>query len=177
MGLLRALPWDVSTDAVLDWLKNAPAFGAATVTAVETELHQSGVRAALVMLADSVLAGWVQERLDARIKHLMIDEFQDTNPLQWQALSSWLSGYGGAVGAPSVFLVGDPKQSIYRFRRAEPQVFRAAQAFVVRALGGDLLSCDHTRRNSLAVVGVVNAAMGQAREADGYEAPPAGATA
>ena len=126
-------------------------------------------RAALVMLGDPVLAGWVQERLDARIKHLMIDEFQDTNPLQWQALSSWLSGYGGAGMAPSVFLVGDPKQSIYRFRRAEPQVFRAAQAFVVEGLGGDLLSCDHTRRNALAVIGTVNATLGQARDADGYD--------
>ena len=126
-------------------------------------------RAALVMLGDPVLAGWVQERLDARIRHLMIDEFQDTNPLQWQALSSWLSGYAGAGAAPSVFLVGDPKQSIYRFRRAEPQVFRAAQAFVVQGLGGDLLSCDHTRRNALAVIAAVNAAMGQARELDGYD--------
>ena len=126
-------------------------------------------RAALVMLGDPVLAGWVQERLDARIKHLMIDEFQDTNPLQWQALSSWLSGYAGAGAAPSVFLVGDPKQSIYRFRRAEPQVFRAAQKFVVEGLGGDLLSCDHTRRNALGVIATVNATLGHAREADGYD--------
>ncbi len=126
-------------------------------------------RAALVMLGDTVLAGWVQERLDARIRHLMIDEFQDTNPLQWQALSSWLSGYGGAGAAPSVFLVGDPKQSIYRFRRAEPQVFRAAQVFVVEGLGGDLLSCDHTRRNAQAVIATVNAVMGKAREVDGYD--------
>ena len=126
-------------------------------------------RAALVMLGDPVLAGWVQERLDARIKHLMIDEFQDTNPLQWQALSSWLSGYGGAGAAPSVFLVGDPKQSIYRFRRAEPQVFRAAQAFVVEGLGGDLLSCDHTRRNALGVIGTVNTVMGRARAMDSYD--------
>ncbi|NMM07452.1 exodeoxyribonuclease V subunit beta [Polaromonas sp.] len=126
-------------------------------------------RAALVMLSDSVLSGWVQERLDARIKHLMIDEFQDTNPLQWQALSSWLTGYSGAGSAPSVFLVGDPKQSIYRFRRAEPQVFRAAQAFVVQGLGGDLLSCDHTRRNALAVIDTVNAALGAARDSDGYD--------
>ncbi|MEO7954042.1 MAG: UvrD-helicase domain-containing protein, partial [Polaromonas sp.] len=126
-------------------------------------------RAAQVMLSDTVLAGWVQERLDARIRHLMIDEFQDTNPLQWQALSSWLSGYGGAGAAPSVFLVGDPKQSIYRFRRAEPQVFRAAQAFVVEGLGGDLLSCDHTRRNAQAVIDTVNAVMGKARELDRYE--------
>ena len=126
-------------------------------------------RAGKEMLADPVLSGWVQERLDARIRHLMIDEFQDTNPLQWQALSSWLSGYGGAGTAPSVFLVGDPKQSIYRFRRAEPQVFIAAQKFVVEGLGGDLLSCDHTRRNAVAVIATVNAAMAQAAEADGYD--------
>jgi ATP-dependent helicase/nuclease subunit A len=127
-------------------------------------------RAAQVMLGDPVLSGWVQERLDARIRHLMIDEFQDTNPLQWQALSSWLSGYAGAGGtAPSVFIVGDPKQSIYRFRRAEPQVFIAAQAFVRETLKGELLACDHTRRSSQAVVGAVNAVMGQAAASDGYE--------
>lgn len=45
MGLLRALPWDVSTDAVLDWLKNAPAFAASTVVAAETEVRKFGVRA------------------------------------------------------------------------------------------------------------------------------------
>ena len=130
-------------------------------------------RAGKEMLADPVLSGWVQERLDARIRHLMIDEFQDTNPLQWQALSSWLQSYGGAGRAPSVFLVGDPKQSIYRFRRAEPQVFIAAQQFVVEGLGGDLLSCDHTRRNAVAVIATVNAAMAQAQAkafgADGYD--------
>lgn len=126
-------------------------------------------RAALVMLSDPVLSGWVQERLDARIRHLMIDEFQDTNPLQWQALSAWLSGYAGAGQAPSVFIVGDPKQSIYRFRRAEPQVFRAAQRFVVEGLGGDLLSCDHTRRNATNIVQVVNEVMSAAQMEGAYE--------
>jgi ATP-dependent helicase/nuclease subunit A len=130
-------------------------------------------RAAQTMLSDEVLSGWLQERLDARIRHLMIDEFQDTNPLQWQALSSWLSGYGGAgAGAanpPSVFIVGDPKQSIYRFRRAEPQVFIAAQAFMRDALGGDVLACDHTRRSSQWVVETVNTVMGSAAVNDGYE--------
>ncbi len=123
-------------------------------------------RTALVMLADPVLSGWVQERLDARVRHLLVDEFQDTNPLQWQALHAWLSGYagsGGGAAAPSVFIVGDPKQSIYRFRRAEPQVFLAAQAFVRNGLGGDLLSCDHTRRNATGVIAAVNHAMGTAQ--------------
>lgn len=134
-------------------------------------------RAALVMLSDPVLSGWVQERLDARIRHLLIDEFQDTNPLQWQALNAWLSGYAGvgggagsaSGGAPSVFIVGDPKQSIYRFRRAEPQVFRAAQAFVVEGLGGDLLSCDHTHRNAPALIHTVNEVMLAAQQAGQYE--------
>ena len=127
-------------------------------------------RAALVLLSDPVLSGWVQERLDSRVRHLLIDEFQDTNPMQWQALSSWLGSYAGAAGsAPSVFIVGDPKQSIYRFRRAEPQVFKAAQDFVARGLGGNLLSCDHTRRNAVGVVAVVNAAMAGARETDQFD--------
>lgn len=128
--------------------------------------------AALVMLGEPVLSGWVQERLDARIKHLMIDEFQDTNPLQWQALYAWLQSYGGAVGsssAPSVFLVGDPKQSIYRFRRAEPQVFKAAQKFVQDGLGGDLLTCDHTRRNAQTVIRVVNHTMLAAQALGSYD--------
>jgi ATP-dependent helicase/nuclease subunit A len=127
-------------------------------------------RAALVMLGDPVLSGWVQERLDARTRHLLIDEFQDTNPLQWQALHAWLSGYAGAGGSrPSVFIVGDPKQSIYRFRRAEPLVFLAARQFIVEAIEGDVLSCDHTHRNAPQVLAVVNAVMAEAQLAGEYE--------
>ena len=127
-------------------------------------------RAAQTLLSDPVLSGWVQERLDMRVRHLLIDEFQDTNPLQWQALSSWLGSYAGARGAaPSVFIVGDPKQSIYRFRRAEPQVFRAAQEFVVAALGGDRLSCDHTRRNARGVIAAVNTTMSAAAAAQDFD--------
>lgn len=126
--------------------------------------------AARRLLGDSELSGWLQQRLDARARHVLIDEFQDTNPLQWQALYGWLSAYAGAGPgeAPCVFLVGDPKQSIYRFRRAEPQVFKAAQAFVVQGLAGALLSCDHTRRCAPAVVEALNAAMGAAVQAGDY---------
>jgi len=124
-------------------------------------------QSAQLLLGNAQLWGWVQERLDAGVRHLMIDEFQDTNPLQWQALHGWLDGYAGAGGrAPSVFIVGDPKQSIYRFRRAEPQVFIAAKAFVREALQGEWLACDHTRRNARAVIGLVNGAL-QAAQAAG----------
>ncbi|MBU1530521.1 MAG: UvrD-helicase domain-containing protein [Gammaproteobacteria bacterium] len=123
-------------------------------------------QAAHLLLGNAELWGWVQERLDARVRHLLIDEFQDTNPLQWQALHGWLSSYAGAGGRrPGVFIVGDPKQSIYRFRRAEPQVFMAAKEFVRSGLEGDLLNCDHTRRNARSIVGLVNAAMQDAQRA------------
>ena len=126
--------------------------------------------AALRLLGDAELSGWMQQRLDARVRHLLIDEFQDTNPLQWQALYGWLSAYAGAGpgDAPRVFLVGDPKQSIYRFRRAEPQVFKAAQAFVVEGLDGALLTCDHTRRCATGVVDALNAVMQAAEQDAGY---------
>ena len=44
MSLLRALPWDASTDAVLDWLKNAPAINPDAVTRAEAALRKAGVR-------------------------------------------------------------------------------------------------------------------------------------
>ena len=126
---------------------------------------------ALALLRDSSLSGWVQERLDARYRHVLIDEFQDTSPLQWHALHAWLSAYVGAGGGasgqhpPSVFIVGDPKQSIYRFRRAEPRVFEAARQFVQTALDGAVLECDHTRRNAPQILGALNAVFGAAAAA------------
>ncbi len=131
-------------------------------------------RAAEALLGDSDLAGWVQERLDQRLRHVLIDEFQDTSPLQWQALHGWLSSYTGAGGGasgqrpPAVFIVGDPKQSIYRFRNAEPRVFAAAREFVALGLEGQLLECDHTRRNAPALIAALNAVFEDAAAADGW---------
>lgn len=124
--------------------------------------------AAARLLSDPVLSGWIQERLDSQVRQLLMDEFQDTSPLQWQTLKAWLEGYAGAGGghsgrqAISVFLVGDPKQSIYRFRRADPRVFGAAKDFILQALDGDLLACDHTRRNAPGIIDALNKVMGQA---------------
>ena len=132
-------------------------------------------RGALAVLGDAALAGWVQERLDTQLRHLLIDEFQDTSPLQWQALHAWLSSYSGAGGGGSgqrplsVFIVGDPKQSIYRFRRAEPRVFAAAREFLQRGLHAAVLACDHTRRNAPQVLAAVNAALSQAQTLGEYQ--------
>ncbi len=131
-------------------------------------------RVAEALLGDSDIAGWVQERLDQRLRHVLIDEFQDTSPLQWQVLHAWLSAYAGAGGGasgqrpPSVFIVGDPKQSIYRFRGAEPRVFATAGHFVVQGLHGQRLQCDHTRRNAPDVVDAINLVFEDAAQADGW---------
>ncbi|NSL54673.1 UvrD-helicase domain-containing protein [Uliginosibacterium aquaticum] len=104
-------------------------------------------------------AAWLQARLDARYRHILLDEFQDTNPLQWRILRAWLDGYAGTgVAKPGVFLVGDPKQSIYRFRRAEPKLFAAAGEYFQREFGAEYVNNAHTFRNAAGVVALVNAA-------------------
>ncbi len=117
------------------------------------------------LLADPDNAAYMQARLDARYRHVLVDEFQDTNALQWQVLQSWLAAYGPAADddvpaaasdRPTVFVVGDPKQSIYRFRRAEPRVFGAAIDMLRRDFGAAHLRTNVTRRNAEAIIGVLN---------------------
>jgi ATP-dependent helicase/nuclease subunit A len=68
----------------------------------------------------------VRERWSSRFQHVMIDEFQDTNPLQNELL--------GRIAGDRLFRVGDEFQSIYRFRHADVSVFRE-QAEQARADG------------------------------------------
>ena len=104
-------------------------------------------------------AAYLQGRLDARYSHILLDEFQDTNPLQWSIVRAWLSAYGDEASQPSVFIVGDPKQSIYRFRRAEPRVFAAATAMLAEQ-GAAVLRTNQTRRNREAIVALLNDSLG-----------------
>ena len=108
------------------------------------------------LMADSSHAAYLQARLDSRYQHILIDEFQDTNPLQWQILRSWLEGYGADTNKPSIFIVGDPKQSIYRFRRADPRLFDTAKHFLQSELGADFIELDVTRRNAPTINNAVN---------------------
>jgi len=113
------------------------------------------------LLADEAQAAFLQARLDARYRHILLDEFQDTNPLQWRILLAWLDAYGGDASArPRIFVVGDPKQSIYRFRRAEPRVFDHAADFLRQSYNATALAQDATRRNAPALVEVINRLFG-----------------
>lgn len=75
-------------------------------------------------------------KLEARYQHVLVDEFQDTNRAQWELVAllvrSWGEGFGAAEDAlaPSIFVVGDRKQSIYGFRDAEVAMLEEAAGFV-----------------------------------------------
>ena len=71
----------------------------------------------------------VREDLRRRYKYVMVDEFQDTNELQWEIISL-LGMEDDRLDSSKFFVVGDPKQSIYGFRNADVRVFeRVKQQF------------------------------------------------
>ena len=72
-------------------------------------------------------------RLEGRYHHVLVDEFQDTSRKQWELISLLVKAWGegaGIVAQPSIFIVGDRKQSIYRFRDAEVAVLQEAGSFI-----------------------------------------------
>ncbi len=105
---------------------------------------------------------WVQYKLDQRIDHLLIDEFQDTNPTQWRLLLPLLEelAAGKSERSRSVFLVGDTKQSIYGFRRAQPELQHAAAHWLQRHLAGRDHHLDKSWRSAPAIVSFVNQVFG-----------------
>jgi ATP-dependent helicase/nuclease subunit A len=72
-------------------------------------------------------------RLESRYHHVLVDEFQDTSRAQWELVSLLVQAWGEGAGLatrPSIFIVGDRKQSIYRFRDAEVGVLHQAGLYV-----------------------------------------------
>jgi ATP-dependent helicase/nuclease subunit A len=108
------------------------------------------------LLSNSEQAEYLQYRLDARYRHLLLDEFQDTNPLQWLILKTWLQASLEAERAPTVFMVGDPKQSIYRFRRADARLFDEAARYLQAEWRAIKVSLDVSRRSGTHIIGLVN---------------------
>jgi len=110
-------------------------------------------------------------RLDSRIDHLLIDEFQDTNFIQWLILRPFVdeltSGIGQRDAQGSFFYVGDPKQSIYRFRGGESRLFDV----VLRQYSGRIAaeSLNTNYRSARNIVGFVNSVFTRISEGYGFE--------
>jgi len=115
------------------------------------------------LLTKSQHALWIQYKLDSRINHLLIDEFQDTNPIQWRLLQPLIEEFSqhqqnetDAKDGRSVLLVGDTKQSIYRFRRAEPKLFPIASDFIEQQFNSSRMQLNASWRSSPAIINFVN---------------------
>ncbi|HIP23027.1 MAG TPA: double-strand break repair helicase AddA [Rhodobacteraceae bacterium] len=90
------------------------------------------IRKADALLRDSDMAQWVLYRLDGGIDHILVDEAQDTSPLQWDIVKALAEEIYAAEGDTprTVFVVGDEKQSIFSFQGADPHEFARVKSLL-----------------------------------------------
>lgn len=115
----------------------------------------------LAML-DRVSSGWVHYKLDRGVDHVLIDEAQDTSPLQWDIVAHIISEFTSGAGARdgvvrTIFAVGDEKQSIFSFQGAAPREFDArrrglAKRFTDAGLKFDPVSFTYSFRSGPAIL-------------------------
>jgi ATP-dependent helicase/nuclease subunit A len=117
------------------------------------------------LLSEGSMAQWVLFRLDGGIDHILVDEAQDTSPSQWQVIQrltdEFTAGQGARDHDRSLFVVGDPKQSIYSFQGADITVFEARRAgfaddFQAVQKPMQMLELRHSFRSSPAILSLVD---------------------
>ncbi|MCZ4281379.1 double-strand break repair helicase AddA [Kiloniella laminariae] len=142
----------------------------------------------LILKARDLLRGeravaWVLFKLDGGLDHVLIDEAQDTNPEQWDVVGAlceeFFTGEGARDVVRTIFAVGDVKQSIYSFQRADPAKFEEMRRyFQQKAVAAEQklarISLDVSFRSTPAVLGVVDQVFASAVAADGvsFESVP-----
>ena len=106
----------------------------------------------------------IRHRLAQHYRFALIDEFQDTDPLQWKIIRA-LASPDGQMAGDKLFIVGDPKQSIYSFRAADVTVFARVRDAIAEANAaheresqpfcddGELLDASPTQRLGSLVMG------------------------
>lgn len=106
---------------------------------------------------------WVLYKLDARIDHVLVDEAQDTSPAQWEIIErlseEFLAGAGARAPGRTLFVVGDEKQSIYRFQGADLANFRRVKARLLEraAASGQTIRLERLDRSFRSVRAVLEA--------------------
>ena len=111
-------------------------------------------------------APFIYEKVGNRFEHFMIDEFQDTSVKEWENFLPLLQNAMSQSEATSVLIVGDIKQSIYRWRGGDWKILHSQAQ---RALGADsteLVNLTENYRSLPAVVDFNNKAIGRVVEAD-----------
>lgn len=90
------------------------------------------------LLDNEDVTQWVQYKLHHKIEHLLIDEAQDTNLLQWKIIERLQKIFfqNNDDKKYSTFVVGDPKQSIYSFQGTSPEIFEGMKRFYMSSKQG-----------------------------------------
>ena len=113
------------------------------------------------LLETPKVAEWVLYKLDGGIDNILIDEAQDTSPEQWAIVKAltkeFFSGYGNHNRQPTVFVVGDRKQSIYSFQGADPKEFeKMHDYFAKETTDFQDVNMEVSFRSTAAILDVVN---------------------
>ena len=116
------------------------------------------LRCAELLRNNSEVRYYFQER----VTHLLVDEFQDTDPIQAEVIL-YLSGEDNEerswqnlrIRPGALFIVGDPKQSIYRFRRADIDIYNKVKALILSS-GGEVVFLTTNFRSLPAVCDWIN---------------------
>ena len=104
----------------------------------------------------------VRRAVQAKHTHVLVDEFQDTDLMQVELVELLTIPVDGGHYRPgSLFCVGDPKQSIYRFRGADVEVSSAVMGRIDASESGLALSLTENHRSSVSVIEWVNAVFGR----------------
>ncbi|MDP1524567.1 MAG: UvrD-helicase domain-containing protein [Rhodocyclaceae bacterium] len=180
--LKQAAEWLAEQPVALDALRSAagcplPHYAAGDLAAIETfaevlvlavaqlwtvfqEAGETDFSAiaerALEALGDADAPSDLALRLDYGIRHLLVDEFQDTNPQQIALLEKLTAGWQQGDGR-TLFVVGDPMQSIYRFRKADVGLFLRAWQRGIGSITLEPLTLYRNNRSVPAIVDWVNA--------------------
>ena len=126
-----------------------------TVDFAELSLRALGALGRLDEPSDLALA------LGDRIEHLLVDEFQDTSYTQYELLERLTAGWEPGDGR-TLFLVGDPMQSIYRFRQADVSLFLKAREQGIGNIPLESLQLQVNFRSLPGLIAFVNDACAQA---------------
>ncbi|MEL6870185.1 MAG: UvrD-helicase domain-containing protein [Pseudomonadota bacterium] len=166
IATVRRLPVARYTDAqwrsIAALLTLLPALAAelSRLMEIQGQLDYPALAAAALSALGDAAQGAVSElalRLDYRLMHILVDEMQDTSVAQYRLLETLTQGWQADDGR-TLFCVGDPMQSIYRFRGAEVSLFLKAWDDGIGDVALDRLTLATNFRSNVAIIDWVNSA-------------------